>query len=81
LNIKVSGVWQTAITAFDGSWDPTTDMIFGLSNPYQSSVKNLLCEKLSQSYWKGDFIYWDDATIYWNDIMATLWNTNMNEVI
>ena len=52
LNIKVNGTWQSAIADFDGSFDPTTDLIFGLSNPYQSSVSGLKSEKLRQSHWR-----------------------------
>ena len=52
LNVKVSGIWQTDIADYDGSFNPTTNMVFGLSNAYQSSIKDLKCEDLKQSHWR-----------------------------
>jgi len=52
LNVYVSGAWQTAIADFDGSFNPTTDMIYGLNNPYQSSIKDLKVQDLRQSHWR-----------------------------
>ena len=52
LNVYVSGAWQSEIADYDGSFNPKTDLTFGLSNAYQSSVKDLKCEDLKQSHWR-----------------------------
>ncbi len=53
LNVKVNGVWQSAIADYDGSFNSGTDMTFGLSNAYQTSIKNLKVEKLKQAHWRS----------------------------
>ena len=53
LNVYFSGAWHSDIQDFVGTFGPDTAAIFGLSNTYQSSVKNLVCEKLTQDMWRS----------------------------
>jgi len=77
INIQVASVWQSVIADFDGSFNPTTAIVFGLSNPYQSSIKNLKVETLKNSHWRDINIYtsaWVQYISPWLNYI-TKWNT------